>query len=69
MHILASPCTRILGVMAMVLGTACGSGGDTGPGQSPPVVAKTTTKSGDLQSGVVGGALPPPRATPARTTR
>jgi plastocyanin len=58
MHILAGPCTRILGVMAMVSGAACGSGDDTGPVQSPPVVAKTATKSGDLQSGLVGTALP-----------
>lgn len=58
MHILASPCTRMLGVMAMALGAACGSGDDTGPVQSPAVVAKTTTKSGDLQSGLVGTALP-----------
>jgi plastocyanin len=58
MHILAGPCTRILGAMAMVLGAACGSGDDRGPGLSPPVVAKATTKSGDLQSGVVGTALP-----------
>ena len=57
MHILASPYIRILGVMAMALGTACGSD-DTGPVQSPPVVAKTTTKSGDLQTGLVGTALP-----------
>lgn len=58
MHILAGPCTRILGVMAVVLSAACGSGDDTGPGQSPLVIAKTTTKSGDLQTGQVGGALP-----------
>jgi plastocyanin len=58
MHILAGRCTRILGVMAVVLSAACGSGDDTGPGQSPLVIAKTTTKSGDLQTGLVGGALP-----------
>lgn len=58
MHILAGPGTRILGAMAMVLGAACGSGDDTGPVQSPPVVAKTATKSGDLQTGLVGGTLP-----------
>jgi plastocyanin len=58
MHIPAGPCVRILGVMATVLGAACGSGDDTGPVQTPPVVAKTTTKSGDLQTGLVGGALP-----------
>jgi plastocyanin len=58
MHILAGPCTRILGVTAMVLGAACGSGDDTGPVQSPPVIAKTATKSGDLQTGLVGTALP-----------
>jgi plastocyanin len=57
MHILASPCIRIAGVMAAVLGAACGSD-DTGPVQSPPVVAKTATKSGDLQTGLVGTALP-----------
>jgi plastocyanin len=44
--------------MAMVLGAACGSGDDTGPVQSPAVVAKTTTKSGDLQTGLVGTTLP-----------
>ena len=56
MHILAGRCIRILGVMAVVLSTACGD--DTGPGQPPLVMAKTTTKSGDLQTGPVGGALP-----------
>lgn len=60
MHTLAGPYTRALGVMAMALGAACGSGGDTGPVQSPAVVAKATTKSGDLQTGLVGGALPNP---------
>jgi plastocyanin len=57
MHILASPCTRILAVTAMVLGAACGSG-DTEPVQSPPVVAKAATESGDLQTGLFGTTLP-----------
>jgi plastocyanin len=57
MHILAGPGPRILGVMVMVLSAACGSD-DTGPVQSPAVVAKTATKSGDLQTGLVGTALP-----------
>ena len=47
----------VLGVMAALLAAACGSGDDTGP-DSRPVVAKATTKSGDLQSGLVGEALP-----------
>jgi plastocyanin len=58
MHILASPCTRMLAGMAMVLGAACGD--DTGPVQSPSVVAKAGTESGDLQSGLFGTALPNP---------
>jgi hypothetical protein len=58
MHILAGPYTRILGVMAVALGAACGSGDDTGPVQSPAVVAKPATKSGDLQNGLAGTALP-----------
>ena len=58
MHNFASPCTRILGVMAMVLSAGCGSDDDTGPAQSPAVVAKTATKSGDLQTGSVGTTLP-----------
>jgi plastocyanin len=58
MYILAGPRTRILSVMALVVGAACGSGDDTGPVQSPPVVAKTTSKSGDLQTGLVATALP-----------
>jgi len=56
MHILASPCTRMLAGMAMVLGAACGD--DAGPVQSPPVVAKAATENGDLQSGMFGTALP-----------
>lgn len=42
---------------AAVVG-ACGSGGDTGPTQSPLVIAKAATKSGDAQTGPIGQALP-----------
>lgn len=45
-----------LGVVAAV--GACGSGGDTGPTQSPPVIAKAPTKSGDGQTGPIGQVLP-----------
>ena len=58
MHTPGGRRTWVLGVMAVLLAAACGSGGDTGPGQSRPVVAKAPTKSGDLQTGVVGQALP-----------
>ena len=48
--------------IAAVLGAAavgaCGSGGDTGPTQSPLVIAKAATKSGDAQTGPIGQALP-----------
>lgn len=39
-----------------VLGAGCG-GDDQGPGESPLVVEKPVTKSGDLQTGPVGVAL------------
>jgi hypothetical protein len=45
-----------LGVAAAV--SACGSGGDTGPTQSPAVIAKAPTKSGDSQTGPIGQTLP-----------
>lgn len=45
-----------LGVAAVLAG--CGSGGGTGPAQSPPVIAKAPTKSGDQQTGPIGQALP-----------
>jgi plastocyanin len=58
MHRLWDRNTRALGaVAAVVVAGACGSG-DTGPNQSPPVIAKATTKSGDQQTGPVGQALP-----------
>jgi plastocyanin len=57
MHTPGGRRTWVLGVMAALLAAACGSGDDTGP-DSRAVVAKTTTKSGDLQSGAVGQALP-----------
>jgi plastocyanin len=57
MHTLGARRTWVLGVMAALLAAACGSGDDTGP-ESRPVVAKAATKSGDLQSGAVGEALP-----------
>lgn len=56
MHTSAGRRTWVLGVLAALLGMACGSN-DTGP-ESRPIVAKTATKSGDLQSGAVGEALP-----------
>jgi hypothetical protein len=56
MHILASTCTRMVAVTAMVLGTGCGD--DNGPGPSPPVVAKAATENGDFQSGSVHTVLP-----------
>jgi plastocyanin len=57
MHTLGGRRPWVLGVMATLLAAACGSGGDTGP-DSPHVIAKASTKSGDLQSGAVGAALP-----------
>jgi plastocyanin len=44
-------------IWALAVLAACGSGGDTGPSPSP-VVAKSSTKTGDLQSGPVNAALP-----------
>jgi hypothetical protein len=55
MHASGGRRTWVLGVMGALLAAACG---DSGPGQSPPVVAKTETQSGDLQVGFVGQALP-----------
>jgi hypothetical protein len=43
-------------IWALAVLAACGSGGDTGPSQSP-VVAKASTKSGDQQTGRVNAAL------------
>ena len=53
---------RRSGIGLLLVGTslawlgAC-SGGDQGPGQSPLVIAKPATKSGDQQTGPVGTAL------------
>jgi len=50
--------SRLLGTLATgVLAGACGSGDDTGPAQAT-AIAKAPTKSGDLQVGTVGQALP-----------
>lgn len=43
---------------AVAAGGACGSGDDSGPTQSPLVIAKTATKSGDAQVGLPGQPLP-----------
>ena len=48
---------RALALAAVAALTGCG-GGDSGPSQSPAVIVKTPTKSGDAQSGTVGEALP-----------
>jgi len=48
---------RALALAAVAALAGCG-GGDSGPSQSPAVIVKTPTKSGDAQSGVVGEALP-----------
>lgn len=54
MHIRWGTC---LGTAALVLaGGGCG-GGDTGPSQSAPAIAKASTKSGDQQTGLVGTPL------------
>jgi plastocyanin len=45
-------------VVAAVLALAGCGGGDSGPSQSPLVIGKATTKSGDAQSGPVGSPLP-----------
>ena len=57
MHTPGARRTWVLGVTAALFGAACGSGDNTAP-QSRPIVTKAATKSGDLQSGAVGGALP-----------
>ena len=44
------------GMSLAMLGAACG-GDDQGPGQSPLVIEKPATKSGDQQTGPVGTAL------------
>ncbi len=44
------------GMSLAMLGAACG-GDDQGPGESPLVIEKPATKSGDQQSGPVGTAL------------
>jgi plastocyanin len=46
----------VVGTSLTVLGAACG-GEDQGPGQSPLVIEKPATKSGDQQTGPVGVAL------------
>jgi plastocyanin len=46
-----------LGIVAVAAVGACG-GGNTAPSQSPAVIAKAASKSGDLQTGPVGQALP-----------
>lgn len=47
----------VAGVLVALVAAACGSGDDTGP-ESRPIIAKATTKSGDLQSGPASQALP-----------
>jgi len=47
----------MLAVMTVLLVGACGSGDDTGP-TTRLAIAKAATKSGDLQTGVTGEALP-----------
>ncbi|MEP6688483.1 MAG: plastocyanin/azurin family copper-binding protein [Gemmatimonadales bacterium] len=47
----------VAGVLVALLAAACGSGDNTAP-DARPIVAKSTTKSGDLQTGIVGEALP-----------
>jgi plastocyanin len=46
----------VVGTSLAVLGAACG-GDDRGPSESPLVIAKPATKSGDQQTGPVGLAL------------
>ena len=57
MHTPGARRTWVVGVTAALLAAACGSGDNTAP-ESRPIVTKTATKSGDLQSGVVSEALP-----------
>jgi plastocyanin len=44
----------------LVTAWGCGSGGDSGPSQSSPKVEKTSTKSGDVQTGPINAPLPNP---------
>lgn len=45
------------GVAAAAFGIACNGGDDQGPGQSPLVIEKPATKSGDMQTGPVSTPL------------
>ena len=47
----------VLGVAVALLAAACGAGEENGP-ETRPVIAKTATKSGDVQTGIVGEPLP-----------
>ncbi len=58
MRHLTAPAGSLLAILTLVLAGACGSGDDTGPGESRPVLAKTASKSGDEQSGLLGQVLP-----------
>jgi hypothetical protein len=49
----------VVGTSLAVLGAACG-GDDQGPAESPLVIEKPATKSGDQQTGPVGVALGSP---------
>lgn len=57
MHTQKGRGSRVAGVLVALLAAACGSGDNTAP-DARPIVAKATTKSGDLQTGPVGEALP-----------
>jgi plastocyanin len=57
MHTLKGRGAGIAGVLVALLAAACGSGDNAAP-DSRPIISKATTKSGDLQSGVIGEALP-----------
>lgn len=58
MHRYMRRALRSVGLLVTAATAACGSGSDTGPAQSPLVIAKTATKSGDAQTGTAGQALP-----------
>jgi plastocyanin len=58
MRHLTAPAGSLLAILALVLAGGCGSGDDTGPGETRPVLAKTATKSGDEQNGILGQVLP-----------